>query len=189
MKYYTIIAGVNGVGKSSITGFIGEYEHNLGEIIDVDKITTSFDGNAYQAGKFVVKKIESCFERGISFTQETTLSGKSILNNIQKAISLDYQIRLYYVAVSSVEESLIRIRNRVKKGGHDIPEQDVRRRFEHRFENLIKVLPYCNQAFFYDNENGFVPVARYYNGQIFPMRSYRPAWLEELIKVWETKLF
>ena len=73
-----------------------------------------------------------------------------------------------------------RIENRVAKGGHNIPEQDVLRRFEERCTALAKVLDYVDEAVLYDNENGFVVVAEYRNGEIVPRGSYRPAWLEEL---------
>lgn len=72
MKIYTIIAGVNGAEKSSLTGVLRTENTNLGKIIDVDKIIAKY-------------------------------------------------IRLYYVGLNTVEESLLRIENRVKKGGHDIP--------------------------------------------------------------------
>lgn len=76
MKQYTIIGGVNGVGKSSFTGVLKERSTNLGCIIDVDKITAELGGNALAGGKAALKKIDACIERRVSFTQETTLSGR-----------------------------------------------------------------------------------------------------------------
>ena len=113
---------------------------------------------------------------------ETTLSGHRILATIKKAIEKGYYIRLYYVGLNTVEESLARIENRVKKGGHNIPDTDVKRRFNKRFEDLIAVLQYCDEATFYDNENGFVAVAEYKNGEILKIGSSRPKWLEELME-------
>ena len=75
MKIYTIIAGVNGAGKSSLTGALKAERNDLGQIIDVDKITASLGGRAIEGGKVAIHKINDCMERGISFTQETTLSG------------------------------------------------------------------------------------------------------------------
>ena len=74
MKTYTIIGGVNGVGKSSLTGVL-KANTNLGCIIDVDKIAQSIDGDNMSAGKMAVAMIDECLLSGISFTQETTLSG------------------------------------------------------------------------------------------------------------------
>ena len=164
MKTYTIVAGVNGCGKSSLTGVLRTEIDNLGKIIDVDKITVSCNGNALQGGKKAVALIDDCLEKEICFTQETTLSGRKTLDTIKRAIAKDYYIRLYYVGLDTVDESLLRIANRVKKGGHDIEAEAVNRRFGKRFEDLLAVLPCCTEATFYDNDNGFVTVAKYKNG-------------------------
>ena len=73
------------------------------------------------------------------------------------------------------------IRNRVAKGGHDIPPEDVLRRFNHRFADVARILPYCDQAVFYDNENGFTEVAEYKNGELLLKGDYRPSWILELL--------
>lgn len=164
MKTYTIVAGVNGAGKSSLIGVLRKEITSLGEIVES------------------IEMIDDCLEKEICFTQETTLSGHRILATIKKAIEKGYYIRLYYVGLNTVEESLVRIENRVKKGGHNIPDTDVKRRFNKRFEDLVAVLQYCDEATFYDNENGFVAVAEYKNGEILQIGSSRPNWLEELME-------
>ena len=182
MKTYTIVAGVNGAGKSSLTGVLRTEITNLGKIVDVDKIIVKCGGNVMEGGKKSIEIIDECLEKEICFTQETTLSGHRILATIKKAIEKGYYIRLYYVGLNTVEESLARIENRVKKGGHNKPDTDVKRRFNKRFEDLIAVLQYCDEATFYDNENGFVAVAEYKNGEILQIGSSRPKWLEELME-------
>ena len=182
MKTYTIVAGVNGCGKSSLTGVLRTEIDNLGKIIDVDKITVSCNGNALQGGKKAVALIDDCLEKEICFTQETTLSGRKTLDTIKRAIAKDYYIRLYYVGLDTVDESLLRIANRVKKGGHNIESEAVSRRFGKRFEDLLAVLPYCNEATFYDNDNGFVTVAKYKNGELQTIGQNPPQWLLELIE-------
>lgn len=183
MKTYTIIAGVNGAGKSSLTGVLRTEITNLGKIVDVDKIIAKCGGNIIEGGKKSIELIEECLEKEICFTQETTLSGHRILKTVKRAIEKGYYIRLYYVGLNTVDESLVRIENRVRKGGHNIPDYDVKRRFQKRFEDLIAVLQYCNEATFYDNENGFVAVAEYKNGEILQIGSLKPQWLEELLKL------
>ena len=180
MKTYTIVAGVNGCGKSSLTGVLRTEINNLGKIIDVDKITVACGGNVIEGGKQAVAMIEDCLEKEICFTQETTLSGIKTLNTIKRAIEKDYYIRLYYVGLDTMQESLQRIENRVKKGGHNINTEAVEKRFEKRFDDLLAVLPYCNEATFYDNDNGFVTVAKYKNGEIQPIGHNSPKWLNEL---------
>ncbi len=182
MKTYTIVAGVNGCGKSSLTGVLRTEIGNLGRIIDVDKITAACGGNLLAGGKKAVALIDDCLEKEICFTQETTLSGRKTLDTIKRAIEKDYYIRLYYVGLDTMEESLLRIENRVKKGGHNIATDTVANRFEKRFEDLLAVLPYCNEATFYDNDNGFVTVAKYKNGELQTIGQNTPKWLAELIE-------
>ena len=177
MKIYTIIGGVNGAGKSSLTGALKAERNDLGTIVDVDKLVVSFGGKTLEAGKATIRKIDDCISRGVSFTQETTLSGIRTENTIRKAKESGYYVRLYYVGLNSAEESMKRIQNRVLKGGHDIPDEDVLRRFSSRFDALIRVLPYCDEVTLFDNENGFVEVAEYRNGELLPKGTYRPEWL------------
>lgn len=180
MKIYTIIGGVNGVGKSSLSGVLSAENSDLGIIIDTDKITAENGGDRIKGGKIAIERIENCLKRGINFTQETTLSGVRTLKTIQKARELNYFIRLYYVGISSSAESISRIANRVSKGGHNIPPEDVKRRYAKRFDDLIKILPYCNEAVFFDNENGFIEKAEYRNGTLITKGGNIPEWIKEL---------
>ena len=182
MKIYTIIAGVNGAGKSSLTGVLRTLMTNLGKVIDVDKMIVKCGGNVIEGDRRSNELIDECLEKEICFTQETTLSGHRILTTIKRAMEKGYYIRLYYVGLNTVEESLLRIENRVKKGGHNIPDSDVKRRFGKRFEDLAAVLQYCDEATFYDNENGFAAVAEYKNGEIMQNGNHRSQWLAELLE-------
>ena len=183
MKTYTIVAGVNGSGKSSLTGVLRTEITNLGKIVDVDKITVKCGGNPIEGGKQAIALIEECLDKGICFTQETTLSGHKTLATIKSAIDKGYYVRLYYVGLNTVEESISRIENRVRKGGHNISDEDVKRRFKKRFEDLKNIIEYCDEATFYDNENGFVAVAEYKNGELLPIGHYMPEWLKELNQI------
>ena len=180
MRTYTIIGGVNGVGNSSFTGVLKERCTDLGIIIDVDKITAELGGNALAGGKAALKKINDCIAKGVSFTQETTLSGRRTEATAREVLEKGYRVRLYYIGLNSAAESVLRIANRVKRGGHDIPTPDVQRRFAGRWEAVAKVLPYCDEAEFYDNDNGFQLVAEYRNGELRTVGSLVPDWLKEL---------
>ena len=186
MKIYTIIGGVNGVGKSSFTGVLKERSTDLGVIVDVDRITAELGGNALAGGKAALRKINDCIDKGISFTQETTLSGRKTEATAKQVKELGYHVRLFYIGLDTAEESLSRIANRVKRGGHDIPQDDVVRRFAGRWEAVSKVLPYCDEAEFYDNDNGFVLVAEYRNGELRTVGNRRPQWLMELLQYLDT---
>lgn len=138
-------------------------------------------------GKEAVRRIDHCLSNGINFTQETTLSGKRTLRTINIVREKNFYIRMYYVAVSSPEESIARIANRVRKGGHDIPAEDVIRRYAHRIDDLLRVIPYCDEIHFYDNENGFTEVGEYRNGKICDVDEYQPQWYREIKKAYNGK--
>lgn len=180
MKTYTIIGGVNGVGKSSFTGVLKERTMDLGTIIDVDKITAELGGNTLSGGKAPLIKIRDCISRNVSFTQETTLSGYKTEATAKQVKELGYHVRMFYVGLDTLDESLLRIQNRVRRGGHNISNDDVSRRFSSRWEALAKALPYCDEAEFYDNDNGFVKVAEYRNGEFRTVGSRIPNWILEL---------
>ena len=180
MKTYTIIGGVNGVGKSSFTGVLKERCEDLGQIIDVDKITAELGKGSLAGGKAALLRIESCIDKQLSFTQETTLSGYKTEATAKKVKEMGYRVRLFYIGLDSMQESLLRIENRVRRGGHNIPVEDVERRFQGRWEAVAKVLPYCDIAEFYDNDNGFVKVAEYRNGELRKVGEHIPQWLSEL---------
>lgn len=182
MKICTLIGGVDGVGKSSLTGSLHSERSDFGTVIDPDKLVFQCGGDEYEGGKLAVKRIEQALEDGVNFTQETTLSGGYPKRLCKRAKEAGYYIRLYYVGLDTAEESIRRIKNRVERGGHDIPAKDVKARFSHRFEDVLKILPYCDEAKFFDNDNGFVLVAEYRNGQILPVGTYRPMWLSQLME-------
>ncbi len=179
MKTYTIIAGVNGVGKSSFTGMLKE-RLELGTIVDVDQITAAMGQGRISGGKEALNQISSCIQKGVSFAQESTLSGHSIKMQVKKAKELGYKIRLFYIGLNSAEESIVRIKNRVIKGGHHIPSEDVLRRFDSRWKALEKLLPFCDEAEFYDNDNGFMKVASYQERVFQVEGNSNPQWLSEL---------
>lgn len=181
MKIYTIIGGVNGAGKSSLTGVLKAERTDLGRIIDVDKLAAQH-GGFIEGGKAAVLMQAQYIQEGISFTQETTLSGQRPLRMIREAKDAGYYVRLFYVGISTAEEAVKRIENRVSKGGHDIPREDVLRRFAQRHEALVSVLDFVDEAILYDNENGFAAVAEYRNGELLLRGGYTPDWLNELIR-------
>lgn len=181
MKYYNIIGGVNGVGKSSFTGAIKGSRADLGIIIDVDAITATLGGDPVRGGKEAIRRIDSCLDRGITFTQETTLSGFRTERTARKAAEAGYTVRLFYIGLNSAAESVERVQNRVKHGGHSIDTADIDRRFAGRWEAVAKILPFCHTGEFYDNGNGFQLVGLYQNGELLPVGENRPEWFAELM--------
>jgi predicted ABC-type ATPase len=137
-----IIAGPNGAGKTTfINTYLPEYT-NVREFVNADLIAkgiSPFDpeGALIEAGRVLITRVHQLIEEGISFALETTLSGKTQLDLIQKAKERGYRIRLYYVYLNSVELSLNRIADRVAKGGHDVSAEVVIRRYERSLRNFF----------------------------------------------------
>ena len=165
MKLYTIIGGINGCGKSSFSGVLHALVSNLGETA---------------RGRDALSQIEQWIGEGLSFTQETTLIGGRNLQTIRRAKEAGYTIRLYYIALSSAAECVRRIRSRAQRGGHDVLEEDVQRRFAERIPALVRVLPLCDEAVLFDNENGFVAVGKWKDGALTPLTDHPPDWFQEL---------
>ena len=150
MCKYIIFAGVNGAGKTTL------YQSNIKiqnmPRVNVDEIVRSFGSwnstkDIFRAGKIAVRSIKQYFSERISFNQETTLCGNSIVENIMKARELGYRIELYYVGLDSADLAVERVKNRVLNGGHGIPEKDIRKRYELSFVQLKKVLKRINMLF------------------------------------------
>lgn len=176
MPKFTIVGGVNGVGKSSLSGVLRDCLNDIGVVVDPDKLIARHGGDEYVGGKAAITRLQECLAQRIDFTEESTLSGSFSRRMARAARDAGYTVRLYYVGLDTAEESVRRIANRVTRGGHDIPEQDVQRRFAKRFSDLAKLLPLCDEVTFYDNDNGFRMVAFYRSGELSLSAGTPPAW-------------
>jgi len=185
MKKYVLFAGVNGAGKSTLYNLGGEYM-DLPRI-NTDEILAKFGdwrntSDVLKAGKMAVSRIAELFNKEQSFVQETTLCGRSIIQNIKKAKNNGYQIIVFYIGVETVEIAKSRIANRVKNGGHGIADADVERRFEESFNNLKSIIPICDEIYFYDNTEQFRRIAAITNG-IEEIRGMDlPQWFLNIMK-------
>ena len=153
-----LLAGVNGAGKSSIGGaairaFGSEYfnpDEAARQLIAANpKLTQSeANGAAWQHGR---RLLERAIAERLEFAFETTLGANTIPRLLAQAAAQGIEIHLWYVGLSSPELHLARVRARVRKGGHDIAEADIRRRYEHSRLNLIHMLPQLTRLRVYDN--------------------------------------
>ena len=185
MKIYTIIAGANGVGKTSLYQIL-ESSDDLGERINIDEIVSS-KGSwmdkllQIKASRTAMSLLNKYIANDITFHQETTLPGNVVLKQIKKAKAKGFQIRLYYVGVESVDVSLKRVEKRVTKGGHGIEEETIRRRFEAMPGQLDAILPLCDTASFYDNTVRFRRLALSKGDVIFDADKDLPLWFNDLV--------
>ena len=183
MKKYVIIAGVNGVGKSTLY----QTNENLKSMprVNVDEIVKEIGdwrniSDVFMGGKIAVQTILQYFEQGVSFNQETTLCGKSIIKNIFKAKRLGYFIELHYIGVESVQIAKERVKYRVEQGGHDIPEKDIEKRYIETFQQLNHILKECNLIAFYDNTENFRRFAICKNGELVRVSHNVPKWFNKI---------
>lgn len=184
MKRYILIAGVNGAGKSTLYQSLQSL-HDIPRV-NTDEILRELGdwrnmADVMVAGKIAVKKIARYFDEDITFNQETTLCGKTILNNIAKAKKRGYFIELHYIGVENVDIAKERVAARIKQGGHGIAEQDIEKRYIDTFENLKIVLPESDLAAFYDNTIEFRRFAIYKNGKPIRISHNVPMWYERFI--------
>ena len=153
-----VLAGVNGAGKSSIAGAAfresGADYYNPDEFARALRVrNANLDQRAAnaQAWSHGVTLLERALAQRLDFAFETTLGGSTIPGLLKRAASPRLAIRVWYVGLASPELHLARVRARVRKGGHDIPEADIRRRFEHSRLNLIDLLPRLAALRAFDN--------------------------------------
>lgn len=166
MPIYTIFAGVNGAGKSTLYSTLLQENHDFGVRINSDEIVISNGGDwrdqsdQAKAMKMAVKLIKDCMNKAVSFNQETTLTGRSMINNILKAKKLGYKIIMNYVGLGSPELAIQRVAYRVSMGGHGIPEEDIKRRYHASLSKLKELMPLIDELYIYDNSKHMKLVAK-----------------------------
>ena len=153
-----VLAGVNGAGKSSIGG--AHLREHGAEYFNPDEAARAAmaaspglgqrEANAFawQEGK---RRLEAAIADGSAFTFETTLGGETITRVLGEAATQGAVVRIWFAGLESVELHLQRVAARVKKGGHDIPESDIRRRWVGSHTNLIRLIPHVTDLRVYDN--------------------------------------
>lgn len=182
---YTIFAGVNGAGKTSLSQILRKYE-NLGERINVDEIVAS-EGSwkdsllQIKASRKAMAMMTQCLENKVTFHQETTLASSTILRQIKKAKEAGYVIQLYYVGVENLQTAVRRVHQRVEKGGHGVDDKLIEQRFEKLPETLKKIMPLADHAFFYDNTVKFKQIAYVRKNVLVDYDFDLPVWFWEII--------
>ena len=174
MNRYILYAGVNGAGKSTL------YQNTMPRV-NTDEILREFGdwrntADLMKAGKIAIERLNAYLQAGITFNQETTLCGHTILRTICRAKQSGYGIELHYVGVDSVDIAKERVLMRVKQGGHGISETDIIKRYTETFNNLKIVLPECNLVSLYDNTTDFRRFAIYKDAQAVMVSKNVPQW-------------
>ena len=127
-------------------------------------------------------KTETCFRKNISFIQESTLAGKGIIPNIQRARDAGYKIVIHFIGVESVSICKERILHRVAAGGHGIPDEDAERRYKKSFAAMREIIEQVDEVYMYDNSKMFRKIAKYVAGKCIWKCEKPPKWYEKRIK-------
>ena len=155
-KRIIIIAGPNGAGKTTLARELLPNEANTNTFINADLIAAGLDPlqperAALRAGRMMLEMIDACVQRGESFAFETTLSGRGYARMIPRWQEMGYWVTLIFLRVSSPEVTIERVRQRVSEGGHDVPEDVIRRRFHSGLENFQDIYrDLVDEAIIYD---------------------------------------
>ena len=161
-----VLAGVNGGGKSSIGGAAfrasGADYYNPDEAARELKATqpgltwTEANASAWRIGRAL---LERAIRERLDFAFETTLGGNTIPRLLAEAAKSGIEILVWYVGLESAELHVKRVAARVRRGGHSIPEETIRQRYERSRLNLIQLLPSLTSLRVYDNSNDAEPEA------------------------------
>ena len=162
-KRILIIAGPNGAGKTVFATEFLPNEANCPTFINADLIAAGLspfrpDLAGVRAGRLMSNMIHEYASKGESFAFETTLSGRSYVRLIPRWREQGYWIKLFFLRLPTPEIAIARVRQRVLQGGHDVPEQIVRRRFHaglRNFESIYRDL--VDEWVVYDNR-GDTPI-------------------------------
>jgi predicted ABC-type ATPase len=156
-KKIIIIAGPNGAGKTTFARMFLPQEAQCPRFINADLIAAGLspfapDAAAIKAGRLMLAEMDECVTRGESFAFETTLGGIVYLRRIQQWRDLGYHVGLFFLSMPSPEAAIARVAMRVRQGGHNVPEEVIRRRFDAGLRNLEHVYKSAVDAWaVYDN--------------------------------------
>lgn len=156
-KTVYIIAGPNGAGK---TTFALQYLKEITgceNFINTDMIAQGLmplnpSEALFEAGVISLKRVNRHIERNEDFAFETTLSGRTTIHLLNRLRSEQWRIVLFFLWIPSPEYSLQRVKERVRQGGHDIPEATIFRRYPRLMQNFIeRYRQLCDEIHCYNN--------------------------------------
>lgn len=152
-----VLAGTHGGGKSSVVGealrHAGGAYYNPDEVtrrlLERDPVLSLDEANAraWRLGRLLLHRV---IEQRLEFAFETTLGGRTMTGLLLKAANLGIPVQVFYVGLDSADRHVARVRAHVQKGGHDIPEPRIRRRYD-ASRNLVTLVPHLTELEVFDN--------------------------------------
>ena len=153
-----ILAGPNGAGKTTASKTLLPEVFHTNIFINADEIALQLNASnveaaAIRAGRMMLLEIEKRLSEQTTFSIETTLATRSYLNLVRRAQSTGYEVVLFFFYLSSVNLAKQRVALRVSKGGHNIPEEVIARRYVAGLRNFFEFIQLVDQWFIYENTN------------------------------------
>ena len=158
-----IIAGPNGAGKTTFANEFLPIEAECLNFINADLIAKGLspfqpEKVAIQAGKLMIQQMNEFLKKNQSFAFETTFSGKEYAEKIRNWKSQNYEVIIYYLKLPSVDLAIERVKLRVSQGGHNVPENVIRRRYDRSWENFQHIYKRLADSWTVFDTSGKVPV-------------------------------
>lgn len=184
---FVLVAGPNGAGKTTLTLSI-KHRYSHIEVIDPDIIAKDITGSfatisqgKFSAGRKTIELVNKHIVDKQSFMVESTISGKAYLKYAELAKSAGFRTVFIYVALSSPEISVERVAKRVSLGGHDIPIEDIHRRYPKSMSNIKEFINSFDSAHIYDNTDHYDWMASFRKGLAHRVSPNIPDWLKRYI--------
>lgn len=143
-KHLYIIGGPNGAGKTTASYSVLPKILECREFVNADEIARGLspfnpESVAIEAGRLMLSRIAELLRRNESFSIETTLATRSYFRLIEQAHRQGYDVTLLYFWLRTPEQAIERVAERVSKGGHNIPSNVIRRRYQEGLDNLFRI--------------------------------------------------
>lgn len=154
-----IIAGPNGAGKTTAAATILPEMLNCKEFVNADNIAAGLspfnpEGAAFEAGRIMLQRVRYLLSLDVDFALETTLATKSYVSLLKEAQSKGYHVVLAFFWLPSFAMAIERVKQRVIEGGHSIPSEVIKRRYQRGLENLFHLfMAVCDQWLLIDNSD------------------------------------
>ncbi|MCB1020161.1 MAG: zeta toxin family protein [Bryobacterales bacterium] len=178
----TVVAGPNGSGKSSLSAVFAAGD----PIVDPDAIARELNPAAPErasiaAARAAIGRSRSLLEMRRNFVVETTLAGVGPVALMRDARERGFRIRLVFVCLSTPELNIERVRERVLQGGHDVPVEDIRRRYSRSLENASVAASLAEEALLVDNSFTPATVASVRAGRVIWQANPMPEWAQSIL--------